>query len=401
MDGPDKTNPVARAVGGKIAYGVVASIAIAGVAIFLTWPADKGRSAQPPASATPAAIPVETALVSTQDVPIERSGLGFVTPLTAVDVKVRVEGQLQKVLFSEGQNVQAGDVLAEIDPRPYEAAVNQAQAAYQKDMAQLSIAKLDDERAKKLIASGGGTTQASQTATAQVAIMEATAAGEQAAIDTAKLNLSFATVTAPISGRVGFRQAEQGGIVHATDTAGLVTITQMRPIAVQFSLSQDELPDLVAGQANGTLAVAVDTRDRARHLADGKLSVIDSQVDTATGMVKLKAVFANDDLALWPGELVTARIILRTDHGSTVAPSAAIQNGQGGSYVFVVKPDQTVATVSVTTGPVSSGMTAFLSGVATGDNVVTSGQSRLTDGTLVKAQSSKPQKTASAEGQVQ
>lgn len=388
MDGPDSVKTKTTSGSGKMALGAVAGLAIAGTAIFFALPANKSQSAQQAASPAPASVPVETASVSTQDVPIERSGLGYVMPLTAVDVKVRVDGQLQKVLFTEGQNVKAGDVIAEIDPRPYEAAIDQAQAAYQKDIAQLNAAKIDEARAKKLTATGSGTTQTADTATAQVAIMEATAAGEQAAIETAKLNLSFATITAPISGRAGLRQAEQGAIVHANDATGVVTITQMQPIAVLFSLPQDELPDLISGQTRNALPVAVDSRDGVRHLADGTLSVIDSQVDTSTGMVKLKAVFSNDDLALWPGELVSARIILRTDRGSTVVPSAAIQNGQTGPYVFIVKPDSTVATVSVKTGPVTAGVTTLLSGPKPGDTVVISGQSRLTDGTLVKARPS-------------
>jgi multidrug efflux system membrane fusion protein len=171
----------------------------------------------------------------------------------------------------------------------------------------------------------------------------------------------------------------------------------MQPIAVLFSLPQDELPDLVSGQAQSALSVAVDSRDGVRHLADGKLFVIDSQVDTSTGMVKLKAVFSNDDLALWPGELVSARIILRTDRGSTVVPSAAIQNGQTGPYVFIVKPDSTVTTISVKTGPVAAGVTTLLSGPKPGDTVVTSGQSRLTEGTLVKARPSTPHMAAAGD----
>ena len=397
MDGPDSVKHDTTRGGGKIAFGAVACIAIAGAAVFFALPANKSQSAPQATSSAPASVPVETTSVSIQDVPIERSGLGYVTPLTAVDVKVRADGQLQKVLFTEGQNVIAGDVLAEIDPRPYQAAIDQAQAAYQKDIAQLNAAKIDEARARKLTTTGSGTTQTADTAAAQVAVMEATASGEQAAIETAKLNLSFTTITAPISGRAGLRQAEQGAIVHANDTTGIVTITQMQPIGVLFSLPQDELPDLVSGQGQNALSVSVDSRDGIRHLADGKLSVIDSQVDTSTGMVKLKAVFPNDDLALWPGELVSARIILRTDRGSTVVSSAAIQNGQTGPYVFIVKTDNTVATVSVKTGPVSGGVTTLLSGLKPGDIVVTSGQSRLTDGTLVKARPSASHVAAAGE----
>ncbi|TQX84245.1 MULTISPECIES: efflux RND transporter periplasmic adaptor subunit [Rhizobium] len=387
------TNP--RRPRDRAILGSLAFLLVAGTAVSVFWPAQKSVSAQSPKAAA-AAIPVDTASVTTQDLPIERSGLGVVTPLTAVDVKVRIDGQLQKVLFSEGQTVHAGDAIAQIDPRPYDAALAQAQASLQKDMAQLASNKLDEARARRLTTSGGGTTQAADLATAQVAVLQATVDGDQAAVDIAKLNLSFATVTAPISGRAGLRTAEQGAIVHSSDTAGIVTITQMHPIVVEFTLPQDEVPALVDGQSEGVLAVSVDSRDGSKHLGDGRLSVIDSQVDTTTGMIKLKAEFANGNLALWPGELVTARIVLRTEKNQTVVPSAAIQNGQTGPYVFVMKPDQTVATSSVKTGPVVDGMTSLLSGAAPGDKVVISGQSRLTDGTKIAPKLAVPQKVASA-----
>lgn len=395
-----RRRPLSRLRNSAAAIGLLTA---AGTGIYFMLEAHETRSAPVANAAAPAAIPVETAQARIQDIPIERSGLGFVDPLTAVDVKVRVDGQLQKVHFAEGQDVKAGDVIAHIDPRPYEAAVDQAQAAYAKDLAQLNGAKLDDARAKKLIATGSGTTQSSETAAAQVAILEATAQGEKAALETAKLNLSFATVTAPITGRTGLKQAEEGAIVRASDTTGIVTITQMKPIAVQFTLTQDELPDLIAGQAKGALKVAVNSRDGAKHLADGTLSVVDSQVDTTTGMVKVKAVFPNDDLALWPGELVTARIVLRTDKGATVVPSSAIQNSQTGPYVYLMKPDNTVAATPVKTGPSAANMTAILDGVSSGDTVVASGQSRLTDGTLVSAKplAAQTQHLANAEEAIQ
>ncbi|GAC1046133.1 hypothetical protein thsrh120_61380 [Rhizobium sp. No.120] len=325
-----------------------------------------------------------------------RSGLGVVSPLTAVDVKVRVNGQLQHIAFAEGQDVKAGDVLATIDPRPYAAAVAQAQADYDKELAQLDQAKIDQVRAQKLTTTGSGTTQAAQTAAAQVKVMDATAASGKAALETAKLNLEFATITAPIDGRVGLRQQQEGGILRTTDATGVATVTQMRPIAVEFTLTQDDLPDLVAGQAKGQLTVSAYSRDGAKHLADGKLSAIDSQVDSSTGMVKLKAVFANDDLSLWPGELVTASITLRTDQNSTVVPSSAIQNGQTGPYVFVMKPGNKVSAASVTTGISYSGLTAVTQGISSGEIVVTSGQSRLADGTVVSAQGPDGKKLAVA-----
>jgi multidrug efflux system membrane fusion protein len=377
--------------------GFCALIGAAAVAFYTVSQPKVVLSKTKAAAAEHAPVPVQTSKVEVRDLPVVRGGLGVVSPLTAVDVKVRVDGQLQHIAFVEGQDVKAGDILATIDPRPYAAAVAQAEADYDKELAQLDQAKIDEARAQKLTTTGSGTTQAAQTAAAQVKVMDATAASGKAALDTAKLNLEFATITAPISGRVGLRQQQEGGILRTTDATGVVTVTQMRHIAVEFTLTQDDLPGLIAGQAKGQLSVAAYSRDGAKHLADGKLSAIDSQVDSSTGMVKLKAVFANDDLTLWPGELVTANITLRTDPNSTVVPSSAIQNGQTGPYVFVVKPDNKVATASVSTGITYSGLTAITQGVSGGDIVVTSGQSRLTDGTLVSAQGSDSKKLAAAD----
>ena len=189
----------------------------------------------------------------------------------------------------------------------------------------------------------------------------------------------------------------EGAIVHASDATGLVTITQMHPISVQFSLPQDDLPDLLTGQAKAPLPVSVDTRDSSRHLADGKLTVIDSQVDTSTGTIKVKAEFPNDDRALWPGELVTAHVLVRTDSKAVTVPAIAVQNGQNGPYVFAVQPDSTVKVVQVKTDPTVGDLTALTSGASSGDNIVLSGQSRLTQGTkvAVKQAADTPQRIAS------
>ena len=364
--------------------GFIVALGALGIGGKMVLGAKKGSSATP--FSTPTAIPVTVTKASTRDLPIERSGLGTVTSLNAIDVKFRADGQLQNIGLHEGRDVQAGDVLAQIDQRPYQAQLAQAEASYQKDLASLNNAKADETRANKLSLSGAGTMQAIDTARAQVAVLTASLAGDQAAIDAAKLNLEFTTVKAPIAGRVGLRQIDEGAIVHASDSSGLVSITQMTPISVRFSLPQDDLPTLLTGQAQGDLAVAVDTRDGTRHLADGKLAVIDSQVDTSTGMIRLKAVFPNDNRALWPGELVIARILIRTDRNATAVPAAAVQNGQDGSYVFIVKPDKTVAAAVVKTGPTVDGFTALLSGASPGQEIVLDGQSRLTNGSLINPQ---------------
>ncbi|MDB5617848.1 efflux RND transporter periplasmic adaptor subunit [Tardiphaga sp.] len=370
---------------------VVSLIAMAGTGVF--W---YGKAYRPVAKSTAAAaIPVTAVKASVRDLPIERSGLGTVLPLNQVDVKVRVDGQLQRIAFIEGQDVQAGDLLAEIDLRPYKAQLDGAEATLQKDLAQLASDRTEDARAAKLTISGAGTGQAADKAKAQVAIMQATVLGDQAAVDTAKINLSYTHILAAITGRVGLKQINQGAIIHANDTTGLVTITQIHPISVQFSLPQDELPDLLAGQAKAPLQVTVHIRDGSKLLATGRLTVIDSQVDTLTGMIKLKAEFDNNDGSLWPGELVTARVVVRSDRNTTVVPSAAVQNGQNGAYVFVINPANTVALAKIRTGPTVGDVTALTSGINPGDNIVLSGQSRLTQGTLVSVTQS-DNKTASS-----
>ncbi|QND61595.1 efflux RND transporter periplasmic adaptor subunit (plasmid) [Mesorhizobium huakuii] len=362
-----------------LALGVILVVAAGAGALTLR----QGDTA-PLAKIAAAPIPVTAAIASVRDLPIARTGLGTVLPLNQVDVKARVDGQIQRIFFGEGEEVKAGDILAQIDPRAYAALLAQAQATLQKDVAQLANARADEARATKLTQSGAGTTQAADTARAQVAVMQAAVDGDQAAVDTAKLNLDYATITAPISGRVGLKQANEGTLVHANDATGIVTITQMQPIAVQFSLPQDQLPDLQSGQSAGSLPVAADARDSSRKIADGKLTAIDSQIDTTTGMIKLKAEFDNNDKALWPGALVTVQVGVRTEHNAVVLPSAAVQSGQSGPYVFVVKPDNTVTIAKVTTGDVVGDVTMLTSGAVAGDNIVVSGQSRLTEGTSVK-----------------
>lgn len=359
----------------------LAALALAGG----VYGAARFRESPTPTPGLAAPVPVTVVSAIRRDLPISRSGLGTVLPLDQVDVRVRADGTLQRIAFAEGQEVNAGDLLAVIDPRPYQAQFAQAKAVLQKDMAQLASSRVEEERTAKLTRAGAGTSQAADNARAQVAINQGSVAGDQAAVDTAAINLGFTRITAPISGRVGLRQVNEGAVVRAADATGIVTVTQMHPISVQFSLSQDELPDLLAGQAMGSLTVSVDKRDGSTHLADGRLTVIDSQVDATTGMVRLKAEFENRDLALWPGQLVTASVVTRTERNAVAVPAAAVQNGQNGPYVFLVKPDGTAAVSPVRTGPTVKGFTALTSGIGPGETVVLSGQSRLAAGTRVTA----------------
>jgi multidrug efflux system membrane fusion protein len=356
-------------------------IVFAGAASFywIASPASSPRSS----AAGPAAVPVVAGAASVRDMPIWLSGIGTVTPLNVVDVKVRVDGQLQSVAFNEGEQVKAGQVLGQIDPRPYQATLAQAEANRQKDLAQLANARQEVIRAGKLASAGAGTSQNLDAMRAQAAALEATIAADEAAIEAARLNLEFTRVVSPLAGRVGLRQIDPGSIVHASDAVGLVKVTEMAPISVQFSLPQDELAALTDPQRGTELPVAVDTRDGAKHIADGRLVFIDSTVDQATGQIQLKAVFDNADSALWPGEFISARVLVRTDQAATVVPSQAVLMGESGPYVYLLKPDATVAAQSVMVGPSVDGDTEIRSGLAAGQAIVLDGQSRLRPGSHV------------------
>jgi multidrug efflux system membrane fusion protein len=361
-----------------VAAGAVATYAL-GVVRF-------GWGQGPAAAQRPApAVPVVIGAAATRDMPIWLTGIGTVQPLNVVVIRVRVDGELQRVAFTEGQEVHAGALLAQVDPRPFQAQLRLAEANLQRDQAQLVNARQDYARQTNLAGIGAAPTRNVDQMRAQVASLEASVQADQATIDSARLQLSFTTITAPIDGRVGLRQVDPGSIVHTGDANGLVTVTQIQPIAVLFALPQDELPDILAQSARGRLAVAIHTRDGSRHLADCTLIFVDSQVDQANGQIRLKAECPNVDRSLWPGLFVTARLLLRTDSGVTVVPSQAVQRGQNGTYVYVVNADSTVAPRDVTTGPAVDGVTAVRAGIAPGERIVLDGQSRLARGTRVAA----------------
>jgi multidrug efflux system membrane fusion protein len=356
---------------------------------------DRGASPQavaasPAARAEAPAVPVTEGRVETRDVPIWLSGIGSVQPLNAVTVKVRVDGQLDRVAFTEGQDVRKGDVLAQIDPRSFRAQLKQAQANKSKDEAQFANARLDLERSTRLEAKGAASKQSLDTQQAQVAALGATVEADQAAIEMAQLQLEFSTITAPLSGRTGLRLVDPGTVVHASDANGIVTITQMQPIAVMFSVSQDELPDVLAAMGGGDPVVVAYTRGGERPLATGKLVFVDSQVDQGSGHVKLKALFDNTDRALWPGEFVDARVQVATINAATVVPAKAVERGQNGTYVFRIKPDDTVEVCPVTVRHVTEGIAIIAEGLAPGDRIVVDGQYRLQPGAHVEPRKATP-----------
>jgi multidrug efflux system membrane fusion protein len=346
-------------------------------------------------------VPVLLAAAQLREVPIYLDGLGTVQASQTVTVKPQVDGTLVQVGFREGQDVKQGDLLARIDPRTYQAAVDQAVAKKQQDQANLTNAKVDLARYQRLAATAYTSAQQSDTQRATVAQLEAQLAQDQAQIDTARTQLSFTTITAPIDGRTGIRLVDQGNVVHATDTTGIVVLTTLKPIAVVFTLPQQQLPDVAAAMAACApevlaLPQSVGAPDRAA-LDRGSLAVLDNQVDSATGTIKLKAMFPNHKLQLWPGAFVTVRLRLRTEHNALVVPQAAVQRGPNGAYVYVA--DHGVAQRrAVHVGAEDLFGSIVEQGLAPGDKVVVDGAARLTDGApiLVAQPPGTPSAAASA-----
>jgi multidrug efflux system membrane fusion protein len=335
-------------------------------------------------ASTQTVVPVAVATAERRDVPVYLKGLGSVTASNTVTVRSRVDGQLSQVNFKEGQHVNQGDLLAVIDPRPFQVALDQAQASLARDQAQLKDARLNYERFKSLLDDSGAMSQQQvDTQKASADQLEGTVRADQAAIDNAKLNLVYSHITAPISGRVGLRLVDAGNMVHAADTNGLLVITQLQPIAVVFTLPEDNLQTVSQHMHQSTLAVEAYSRDDLTKLATGKLLTIDNQIDQTTGTGRLKAMFDNPDDALWPNQFVNVRLLLETHKGSTVIPSVAVQTGPQGSYVFTVKPDKTVAVSPVTVSFTQNNVASIAKGVAPGDIIVVDGQDKLQAGSKV------------------
>lgn len=342
------------------------------------------------------AVPVSIATAQLQDMPYYLTGLGGVSAFYTVSIKTRVDGELVQVNFKEGQYVNKGDLLVVIDPRPYQVALEQAQASLFKDQASLRDAKLNFERFKGLLQNSGAMSQQQvDTQAALVDQLEGTVRTDQATIDNAKLNLVYCHITSPISGRVGLRLVDPGNIVHATDTNPLLVITQLQPIAILFTIPEDQLPEVASHMAKATLEVDAYSRDNQTKLATGKLLTIDNQIDTSTGTGKLKAVFENKDNALWPNQFVNIRLLLEVRKHSTTVPAAAIQRGPQGTYVFVAKADKTVDIRPVQVAFIQDNIANITSGVSANENVVTDGQDKLQAGTKIEVRGPSSQQAAS------
>jgi multidrug efflux system membrane fusion protein len=360
----------------------------AGLVLLVAWGVvSRLNAVQPkgPPAGMVSMIAVKVEAAKTEDLALELRGLGTVTAFNTVTVRSRVQGELVKVLFSEGQVVKEGDLLAQIDPRPYQVALDQARGVYQQDLSQLNNAKLDLKRYQTLRKQDSIAPQLLDTQAALVQKYEGLLQSDQANVDSAALQLNFTQIKAPISGRLGLRKVDVGNLLVANDPQGLVVITQTKPIAVVFTLAESDLPAVRRAMADGG-QVAVVAYDRAdlKPLAQGELITVDNQIDVSTGTFKLKAKFANDNDALFPNQFVNARILVQTLKEVLTIPTSTIQLGNQGAFVYVIAADDTAQVRQISVGDRTSDRSVVLDGLKAGDRVVTEGTDRLRSGSKVK-----------------
>jgi len=330
-------------------------------------------------------IAVETATAGRSDMPVYLEGLGTVQAFYTVTITARVDGELQKVGFVEGQKVNRGDLIGQIDPRPFKAALDQAIAVHAKDVAQLASAKADLERFEVLAPQNLASKQTLDAQHALVAQLQAQIQGDQANIDNARTQLGYTTITSPIQGLTGIRRVDPGNNVHAADTGGIVTVTQVQPIACIFTLPEEALPALNGALQAGSVAVTAMSRDGKSELDRGNVTLIDNLIDQTTGTIRVKATFPNPRNSLWPGEFINARVLLRTDRNVLTVPSSAIQRGPSGMFTYVVKSDSTVEARPLKVGDESAALTVITDGLKDGEEVVISNQYRLQPGARIRS----------------
>jgi multidrug efflux system membrane fusion protein len=362
----------------KTAILAVLAVVIAGSGVF----AFTRKSAPAPPAAMPV-VPVVAGVVSSHDVPIYLRGIGTVIAYNTVIVRSQIQGQITQIAFTEGQTVRAGDLLAQIDPRPYQAQIDQMIATRDRDQAQLTNAIANLNRYTPLEAKGYATPQLLDTQKAQVAQLQNAIKSDEALIEQAQLQLAYARLTSPISGVTGVRQVDVGNIIHPTDANGLVVVTQIEPISLIFTLPETDLPKIQEQMAKGPLTVEAYSQDDKIKLDEGKLSLINNEILQTTGTIQLKAEFPNPAHRLWPGELVNARLLLDTRHDGLTVPVGVVQRGPQGDYVYVIKPDSTAEIHAVKVSQVSNGQALIDSGLAANEQVVVDGQYKLQPGSRV------------------
>jgi membrane fusion protein, multidrug efflux system len=361
----------------------IALVLVIFVAIIAYLTLHNGTKAARPTA--PAPISVVTATAKAGDQRIYLTGLGSVVGFKTVTLRTRVDGELMRVAVGEGQMVSAGDLIAEIDPRPFQVQLEQAEGQKERDVALLENAKLDAERYRILYSQDSIPKQQLDTQIALVKQDEAIVKADQAAIDNAKLQLTYTRITSPINGRIGLRQVDPGNIVHAADQNGLAVITQLQPIAVIFSIPQDNVPQVMKKlRAGRRMLVEAWDRDLKNKISTGSLLTIDNQADVTTGTVRFKATFANDDNALFPNQFVNARLLVDVKRGAVLVPVTAIQRGPETTFVFVVDKDDTVQTRNVVTGTIEAGMASVDRGLSPGETVVIEGVDKLQHGAKVQ-----------------
>jgi multidrug efflux system membrane fusion protein len=367
----------------KLCLGVAAvcgvSIAVVAVKASPAWHSHPEETAAAPL------VPAVVAKATRQDVPIYATGVGAVQAYQSVLVRARVDGTLIQFPVREGQLVKRGDVVAVIDPRPYQAALDQANAKKAQDDAQLANTKLDLVRFQSLSRQDFASRQQVDTQQALVNQNTATVSGDDAAIEAAQLNLSYCVITSPVDGRVGLRQVDPGNLIHAADATGIVTITQINPISATFTLPQEELPQVQSDMERGASSVLAYATDNRTELDEGSLLTPDNTIDSATGTIRMKATFANTRNRLWPGQFINAHLQIGMDRDAVTVPPAAIEHGPDGLYVYVVRPGGVVVNQPVSVGYQNASIAVISSGLGGGEDVVIDGQSRLQAGVKVAA----------------
>jgi multidrug efflux system membrane fusion protein len=376
-------------------WTLAAILAVVALGGFFGWRQfyGDGTGTAAPGEAKPAAVPVTTAQVQTADFPVYLNGLGTVEPYNTVTVRSRVDGEVITVAFKQGQMVEKGDILVQIDPRPYQAALDLALSKKTQDEANLKNAQLDLQRYSLLAKESAGTAQQHDTQQALVDQLVAQIKGDQAAIENAQTQVIYTTIRSPLSGKTGFRLIDPGNIVHAADTTGIVTIVKLQPISVVFTASEDSVPEINEALAAGMVPVTAMSSDGVKTLAQGELALVNDAIDQASGTIRMKATFENTDNALWPGLSVSTRLLVDTLKQVTVVPEDAVQHGPNGLYVFVVGDGNKVEVRSIKIGQEGGGQSVVLQDLSSGENVVIAGQYRLQPGAVVqpsKANSATP-----------